>query len=157
MKAVYFVRFAMFEVAITKKSGDKADKTSPLWQRTTFTPTSNDLNVIVCDSKAVKWSFYSNYPNTIKQEIHVHIPCGWCVTEADWLIAGHSISEDQWNCILQIRGAVTQRWRQSCSSQLGWWFLETITVVIIFLKHSWWLTVYREMSEYIFAKNNQTG
>ncbi len=44
-----------------------------------------------------------------------------------------------------------QRWPQSCSSQLRWWFLETIIIVIIFLKHSWWLTMYREMSKHIFA------
>ncbi len=115
-KAVYFVRFALFEVTITKKPTVKAAKTSLLWQREAFSPTSDDLKVIVCDSKAVKRSFllqlmqsfwYSLKSNTIKQEIHVHIPCGWCVAEADWLIPGHSICEDQWNCILQIRGAVT--------------------------------------------------
>ncbi len=38
----------------------------------------------------------------------------------------------------------SQRWRQSCFSQLRWWFLETITVVIIFFKHSRLLTMYRE-------------
>ncbi len=59
--------------------------------------------------------FYSNYghifgprPQMIKQEIHVHIPCGWCVAEADWLIPGHSICDDQWHCVLQIRGVFSK-------------------------------------------------
>ncbi len=120
----------------TKKPAVKAAKTSLLWQQT-------DLNVIVCDSKAVKWSlllklqqsFWSSLnPNTIKQEIHVNIPFGWCVAEADWLIPGHSMRDDQWNCVLQISRELTQRWQQSCFSQLRWWFLETITVSIIFFK-----------------------
>ncbi len=140
----------MFEVAITKKPANKAGKTSLLWQMSAFAPTSNDLNVIVCDSKAVKRSYCNLMvhprPQTKIQEIRVHIPCHWYVTEADWLIPGHSIRENQWNCVLQIRGALTQRrMQQSCSSQLRWWFLETITVIIIFWKHTWWLTVYREM------------
>ncbi len=56
-KAVYFVRFAMFEVAITKKPTEKAAKTALLWQQPAFAPTSKDLNIIVCDSKVVKQSF----------------------------------------------------------------------------------------------------
>ncbi len=42
-------------------------------------------------------------PQMIKQEIRVHIPCGWCVAKADWLIPCHSIRDDQWHCVLQIR------------------------------------------------------
>ncbi len=47
----------MFEVGITKKLAEKAAKTSLLWQWTAFARTSNDLNVIVCDSKAIKRAF----------------------------------------------------------------------------------------------------
>ncbi len=49
-----------------------------------------------------------------------------------------------------------QRWRQSCFSQLRWWFLETITVVIICLKHSWWLMMCREM-EWTYICGMQTS
>ncbi len=34
---------------------------------------------------------------------------GWCVVEADWLILGYSICDDQWNCILQIREALLSK------------------------------------------------
>ncbi len=63
----------MFEVAITKKGGRKSR------QWTALAPTSDDLNVIVCYSKAVNKSFLiflvHPRPQTIKQEIRVHIPC----------------------------------------------------------------------------------
>ncbi len=47
----------MFEVAITKKPAGKAAKTHFCDKRVAFAPTPNDLNVIVCDSKAIKRAF----------------------------------------------------------------------------------------------------
>ncbi len=35
------------------------------------------------------------------------------------------------------------------------WFLKKIIVIIIIFKHSWWLTMYREISEHIFAVSKQ--
>ncbi len=61
-KAVHFVRFALFEVAFTKKPTVKAAKTSLLWQWPAFSLTSHDLKVIVCDFKVVKRSFLLQLP-----------------------------------------------------------------------------------------------
>ncbi len=104
----------MFEVAITKKPAEKAAKTSLLWQQTAFALTSNDLNFIVCDSKAVKWSFllqlrqsFWSIPNPKwLNKKYVYI---FHVAEADWLIPGNSICEEQWNCVLQIRRALNSK------------------------------------------------
>ncbi len=38
---------------------------------------------------------------------------------------------------------------------LSLWFLEKIIVIIIFLKHSWQLTMYMEISEHIFVVRKQ--
>ncbi len=95
-------------------------------------------------------------PQTIKQEIRVHIPCGHALPKLiGWFPAIPSVMT---NDIASYKSAeYSQRWWQSCSSQLRFCFQETITVLIIFLKHSWWLTMYRELSEQIFAKSKQAG
>ncbi len=40
---------------------------------------------------------------------------------------------------------------------LNCWFLEKIIIVIIFLKHSWLLTMYKEMNEHIFGVRKQAA
>ncbi len=55
MSTLYDLR--CLKLPLEKKLSEKAAKTSLLLQRAALAPTSNDLNVIVCDSKAVKRSF----------------------------------------------------------------------------------------------------
>ncbi len=91
----------MFEVTFIKKPAVKVTKTSLLWQQPAFSLTSNDLNIILCDSKAVKsvkWSFllqlrpyfWSSTPNDKTRNTCTYSMCQ-CVAEVDWLIPGHSI------------------------------------------------------------------
>ncbi len=40
---------------------------------------------------------------------------------------------------------------------LSWWFMEKITIVIIIVKHSQWLTMYREMHEHWFVVSKEAG
>ncbi len=78
----------MFEVAITTKQSKKAAKTSLLNYGNLFGPSST--------------------PNDKTRNMCTYSMSLMCCRS--WLVdSGHSICEDQWNCVLQIHGALNSK------------------------------------------------